>query len=147
MTCINRKHFTLLLLPKFLQQEVPVSTLAFEQGNRGPILDPILSRCQPYPFQRKRGLQGHEVYPLPNCALGPWEPLSRGLMPTSCPSPGPVDTHMGLSRWSGGTPGPRGGGGSLVWTYQPGAEKELVQRRLGALLDTVAPGLINVKAS
>lgn len=87
--------------------------------------------------------------PLPDHALGPRESLSKR----------PHAYFQSFSRACGYTRGhpsaggreaprgPRGGGGSLVWTHRPGVERELVLHRLGALVGTVVPGLTNVKAS
>lgn len=150
IACINRKHFKLPLLPKVLQQQVPLS-YQHCPSNRATGAPP---RTPYFQGASHTSLQGKRSPRVTRCAHSqtmlwvPGNPCPKGLMPTSSPSPGPVDTRGHPS--AGGQeapPGPRGGGGSLVRTHRPGVERELVLRRLGALAGTVVPGLTNVKAS
>lgn len=73
MTCINRKHFKMPLLPKFSQQEVPSSAPPLEEGIRGPNRGPHSSKVPATPRPKGRGVPrvmrcAHSYH-----ALGPWE--------------------------------------------------------------------------
>lgn len=117
MTCINRKHFKLPLLPKFSQQEAPSSAPPSEEGIRGPNHGPHSSKVPATPTMLGNPAQ-KASYPLPGLPQGRW-------------------VHTGLSRPS---PGPQIG-------HPNQRQRELVCRRLGALFRTAVPGLTNVRAS